>query len=233
MVHTTFERLPQEKKDRILRSARAEFIRLPYEKTSINRILAEAGIPKGSFYQYFDDKSDLFCLCICAVYEKLIAGRRQSGERLLESGMLRMKELGYDEGYRRFAGDLKKYLSEEDFRLFENMLAAPPHIRNHVQMQAARSRIAPVLAQELRTDKNVRRDIDHDYYGYLLALTEVVPVEYCTSKGMPMEELFYFGYLYMRSIYDSIRKICLDRYCGREGSDRDPQAGTVFEEDEK
>ena len=51
MIHATFERLPEEKKDRILQSARAEFIRYPYEKTSINRILAEAEIPKGSFYQ--------------------------------------------------------------------------------------------------------------------------------------------------------------------------------------
>ena len=42
MVHTTFERLPEEKKNRILQASRAEFIRYPYGKTSINRILAEA-----------------------------------------------------------------------------------------------------------------------------------------------------------------------------------------------
>ena len=72
MVHTTFERLPEEKRNRILQAARAESIRYPYEKTSINRILAEAEVPKGSFYQYFDDKSDLFSCCICDVYKKLI-----------------------------------------------------------------------------------------------------------------------------------------------------------------
>ena len=90
MIHTTFERLPKEKRDRILQAARAEFLRYPYEKTSINRILAEAEIPKGSFYQYFDDKADLFSLCTCAVYKKLIDARKKNGEPLLESGMLRM-----------------------------------------------------------------------------------------------------------------------------------------------
>ena len=98
MIHATFERLPEEKKDRILQSARAVFIRYPYEKTSINRILAEAEIPKGSFYQYFDDKSDLFSCCICDVYKRLIGERKKNGEPLLESGVLRMKKLGFDKG---------------------------------------------------------------------------------------------------------------------------------------
>ena len=34
MVHKTFERLPGEKKERILQAARTEFVRYPYEKTS-------------------------------------------------------------------------------------------------------------------------------------------------------------------------------------------------------
>lgn len=206
MIHPTFERLPEEKKDRIIHAARAEFIRNSYEKTSINRILAEAEIPKGSFYQYFDDKSDLFSLCICAVYKKLIDERKKNGELLLESGVLRMKKLGYEKGYQLFSKELKEYLSEEDFALFENMLRAPQHIRNFVQMNAASEVIAPVLKEELKNDKNVRKDIDYDYYAYLLSLTEVVPVDYGTRKGFPMEEFFFLGYKYMRLIYDSIVK---------------------------
>ena len=204
MIHATFERLPEEKKDRILQSARAEFIRYPYEKTSINRILAEAEIPKGSFYQYFDDKSDLFSCCICDVYKRLIGERKKNGEPLLESGVLRMKKLGFDKGYQSFSEDLKRYLSEEDFKLFGNMLEAPPHIRNYVQMNAASILIAPELKEELMKDKCVRKDIDYDYYAYLLSLTEVIPVDYGTRKGLPMEDLFFLGFQYMQSIYDSI-----------------------------
>ena len=204
MVHTTFERLPEEKKNRILQASRAEFIRYPYGKTSINRILAEAEIPKGSFYQYFDDKADLFSLCTCAVYKKLIEARKRNGEPLLEYGVLRMKKLGYDKGYQAFSNDLERYLSDEDFKLFENMLEAPQHIRNYVQMNAASTLIAPVLKEELIKDKKVRTDIDYDYYAYLLSLTEVIPVDYGTRKGLDMEEFFFLGYQYMRSVYDSI-----------------------------
>ena len=204
MVHTTFERLPEEKRNRILQAARAEFIRYPYEKTSINRILAEAEVPKGSFYQYFDDKSDLFSCCICDVYKKLIDARKKNGEPLLEFGMLRMKKLGYDKGYQAFSKDLERYLSEEDFKLFENMMEAPRHIRNYVQMNAASTLIAPELKEELMRDKCVRTDIDYDYYAYLLSLTEVIPVDYGTRTGQKMEDFFFLGYQYMRSIYDSI-----------------------------
>lgn len=206
MVHKTFERLPGEKKERILQAARTEFVRYPYEKTSINRILADAGVPKGSFYQYFDDKSDLFGICISAVYSQLIEMRRRNGESLLETGMLRMKCLGFEKGYQLFSEDLSRYLSAEDFRLFENMLAAPRHIRNYVQTEAATSLIAPIFKEELKRDKNVRTDIDYDYYSYLLSLTEVIPVDYAVSTGRSMEEIFYFSYQYMRSIYDSLLK---------------------------
>ncbi|MBR4764510.1 MAG: TetR/AcrR family transcriptional regulator [Lachnospiraceae bacterium] len=204
MIHTTFERLPKEKRNRILQAARAEFLRYPYEKTSINRILAEAEVPKGSFYQYFDDKADLFSLCTCAVYKKLIDARKKNGEALLDSGMLRMKKLGYEKGYQAFSKDLERYLSEEDFKLFENMMEAPRHIRNFVQMNAASTLIAPVLKEELIKDKSVRKDIDYDYYAYLLSLTEVISVDYGTRTGLKMEDFFFLGFQYMWSVYDSI-----------------------------
>lgn len=204
MIHPTFHRLPDEKKERILRAARTEFVQYPYEKTSINRILAEAGVPKGSFYQYFDDKSDLFSVCITDVYSRLIKERQQNGESLLESGMLRMKRLGFAEGYRQFSGDLSRYLSPEDFRLFERMLAAPRHIRSYVQTEAATTLIAPIFKEELQADPAVRTDIDYDYYAYLLSLTEVIPVDYAASAGKGMEEVFYLSYQYMRAIYDGI-----------------------------
>ena len=35
-----------------------EFARVPFEKASISNIIEEAQIPRGSFYQYFEDKED-------------------------------------------------------------------------------------------------------------------------------------------------------------------------------
>lgn len=60
MPTTTFFNLPPPKREKLLRSAVGEFARRPYGEVSINRIIQGAEIPRGSFYQYFADKSDLF-----------------------------------------------------------------------------------------------------------------------------------------------------------------------------
>lgn len=60
MPKPTFYKLPQEKQERILAAAKREFTHARYEDASINQIIREAGIPRGSFYQYFEDKQDIF-----------------------------------------------------------------------------------------------------------------------------------------------------------------------------
>ncbi len=64
MPTATFEHLPQEKKDRIIEAAINEFAEYRFADASINRIVKAAKIPRGSFYQYFSDKEDLYMLII-------------------------------------------------------------------------------------------------------------------------------------------------------------------------
>lgn len=59
MPSERFLNLPEEKKKRIISAALKEFARVSYDEISINRIIQDAGIPRGSFYQYFEDKADL------------------------------------------------------------------------------------------------------------------------------------------------------------------------------
>lgn len=59
MATERFMKLSQDKKDRILNAAREEFARVPFEDASINQIIKAAGISRGSFYTYFEDKRDL------------------------------------------------------------------------------------------------------------------------------------------------------------------------------
>lgn len=60
MCTETFLRLPEEKRGRFLEAAWGEFTRVKFADASINQIVRNAGIPRGSFYQYFTDKEDLF-----------------------------------------------------------------------------------------------------------------------------------------------------------------------------
>lgn len=54
-----FFNLKEEKRRAILEAAFHEFSRTPYSAASINRIIKEADISRGSFYTYFEDKDDL------------------------------------------------------------------------------------------------------------------------------------------------------------------------------
>lgn len=59
MPSERFLNLPEEKKKRIITASLKEFARVSYDEISINRIIQDAEIPRGSFYQYFEDKKDL------------------------------------------------------------------------------------------------------------------------------------------------------------------------------
>ncbi|MDD2259033.1 MAG: TetR/AcrR family transcriptional regulator [Bacilli bacterium] len=60
MPTNTFINLSKDKRLRILRAAKSEFSRVPLEKAVIANIVKNAKIPRGSFYQYFDDIEDLY-----------------------------------------------------------------------------------------------------------------------------------------------------------------------------
>ncbi|NKC69013.1 TetR/AcrR family transcriptional regulator [Vagococcus fluvialis] len=60
MPSNTFFRLEKEKQDKILAASKKEFSKFPLEEASIANIVKEAGIPRGSFYQYFTGKEDVF-----------------------------------------------------------------------------------------------------------------------------------------------------------------------------
>ena len=61
MPSERFRKLKPEKKLRIRNAALREFARTSYESASINQIIKDAGISRGSFYTYFDDRFDLVC----------------------------------------------------------------------------------------------------------------------------------------------------------------------------
>ncbi len=57
---TTFRHLPPDKQERVLSAALAEFADQGYRAASLNRLVARAGIAKGSLYQYFPNKEGIF-----------------------------------------------------------------------------------------------------------------------------------------------------------------------------
>ncbi|MFV9505314.1 MAG: TetR/AcrR family transcriptional regulator [Oscillochloridaceae bacterium umkhey_bin13] len=64
MPTQTFANLPAAKRDALLTLALEEFAAHPYQQASLSQIVERAGIAKGSIYQYFANKQDLYLFLI-------------------------------------------------------------------------------------------------------------------------------------------------------------------------
>ncbi len=60
MPKPTFHNLSEAKRRRITDAAVAEFSSVPYAKANLDHVVKAAGISKGSLYQYFGGKADLY-----------------------------------------------------------------------------------------------------------------------------------------------------------------------------
>lgn len=72
MPQATFFNLPDDKKILIIAAALDEFSSASYDTASINQICKKSNIAKGSFYQYFTDKMDLYVYIMTLAIEEKI-----------------------------------------------------------------------------------------------------------------------------------------------------------------
>ena len=87
MARNRFENLEPEKRESILQAAGEEFAEKGFEAASINRIIQNSGMSKGSVYYYFEDKADLFATTL-----------EHSIQRIMEEiGWFSLEVLGPDE----------------------------------------------------------------------------------------------------------------------------------------
>jgi len=73
MPTQTFWNLPADKRQALIDIAVEEFANNDYPNASIGRIVTRAGIAKGSIYQYFADKHDLFVFLLDLSNRKRLA----------------------------------------------------------------------------------------------------------------------------------------------------------------
>lgn len=90
MPKQTFFNLPEAKREKILQVAVAELAERGYKGAGVSRIVAAAGIAKGSFYQYFEDLDDLYIY----IMQEMIAKRKLG---VLEQQKSRLETLSLTE----------------------------------------------------------------------------------------------------------------------------------------
>lgn len=78
MPTLTFNNLPEEKKNIIIEASIKEFKRALLTDASINKIIKDANISRGSFYTYFKDINDLYTYSLNSYKEKIIKTIKQA-----------------------------------------------------------------------------------------------------------------------------------------------------------
>ena len=60
MPTSAFFNLPDDKKTKLIEAAKKEFANNLFEDASINKIIKDINMPRGSFYLYFENKEDIY-----------------------------------------------------------------------------------------------------------------------------------------------------------------------------
>ena len=158
MPKQTFFNLPEEKRQQIIDVAIDEFADNDYANASISKIVARAGIAKGSFYQYFEDKEDLYGYLISLIAEKKVEALSIDVPDPEHVGIFNYMrwliassvefELAYPRlsqiGYRMLKGGVSEN------KIFDQAMAtAQTYYRTMVALGKAQGDIAPDLDDEL------------------------------------------------------------------------------------
>jgi len=152
----TFHRLDEDKKEKILRSAIDEFHQKGFERATVDAIAANAGVAKGSIYQYFSDKKELLLysatwaleyfmkeinkrepMCDMDVFEYFLSAQRGNRVDLLKREPL-LVAFTSDVMFGKF-GELTKNLSDEIWKTSESYMLSL--IRNGKKRGTVRSDI--------------------------------------------------------------------------------------------
>lgn len=149
-------RITQESREktrkRLLEAAALEFARAGLERANINEISVAAGLAKGTVYNYFDSKEDLFLGVIKEATERAAAGARAAPPEASARERLRMT----------LVSDVKWVSEHEPFAqvLIREALGADPRLHPRIVAAAAPflGKVEDILRDGVERGE-IRRDI--------------------------------------------------------------------------
>ena len=113
----TFFNLTKNKQNRIISSSIEEFSKRSFEEAKLSNIIKQSNIPRGSFYQYFTNKKDLYFYVFEIIKNKKLEYMKDLLINEEQISFLELFKLLYAQGI-KFSIDNPKYV--EIFRIFIN-----------------------------------------------------------------------------------------------------------------
>lgn len=165
MPKDTFFNLPEEKREKIMEAALSEFETYAYDQASVNRIVQNADISKGSFYQYFEDKKDLYKYLLNLIVQEKLKYITPSMMKPFEHGFFEvihdMNAMGLE-----FAKNNPRYLKIGNLLLKDN---GSPIFEEVMQSnQAAAYQAYEMLLKRGIESGEIREDVDVKFVARIM-----------------------------------------------------------------
>ena len=152
----TFYNLSTEKQKKIIKSARKEFSRVPLAEASIQNIVQDADIARGSFYQYDEmvrnqgiDRNRKFC--------QMFFRNTKPDDKILEhirKKIIEIRQVNFEEIIEKSKLDLSK----KDIRLFIKMV-------NSITVQSIAEALNSTANNKQEKRNNFLRELNFVKYG--------------------------------------------------------------------
>lgn len=158
-----FERIPQEKRTRILETAMEEFARCGFENANTNVIAQKAQISVGSLYKYFLNKEDLFLSTVryCSAALKETLEEIMEGE---EDILIKVeKALRAIQRHSRENRSMIHLYNEMTTNSNSELM-----LQSVDEIEGMTSRMYTDLVERLQKEGEVRKDCDPGMFAFLL-----------------------------------------------------------------
>ncbi|MCE3201014.1 TetR/AcrR family transcriptional regulator [Paenibacillus sonchi] len=163
MPKNTFFRLDEAKREEISDSAMHLFVDNLYEDITMKMVLDSLSMHPGTFYRYFEDKDDLYCLLIRNVVQKRAAYFNNSNEdplfQFFLSGL-----------FGNVNGIVTEPLNELEIKLTKTILYIPENILLKIYLNVLKGESFPLIKgilRRMRVDGYLRPDIDDDLISFM------------------------------------------------------------------
>ncbi|MDD3725943.1 MAG: TetR/AcrR family transcriptional regulator [Candidatus Ratteibacteria bacterium] len=152
----------KDKKDLILKASLRIISEKGYSATTIEEITEKAGVGKGTFYLYFEDKTDLFYSLIKEEFDNLIQETIKTVEEI-------------DGFFEKIRKGIEKYLSyyEKNYFLFKILLQEKPFLKRKsfdhcwTDFFSRWSFIKEIIEEQIKAGKIKDMDTDDIIYSLL------------------------------------------------------------------
>lgn len=155
MPTNTFFKLSKEKQNNIIEASLKEFKRVLLRDASINKIIKDANIPRGSFYNYFEDINDLYIYSIYKYRKKFINLFKQSLNNK-QGDLVETTKIIYDEIIYHCTQDDNKQLIKNIFLNFNYNIS----IKNRLECEQLNDKyeIIKILEQIDKKNLNIKTE---------------------------------------------------------------------------